>query len=109
MEYTKPTLSDDCCILEEKHVPFRLDPAGYVLIRIAEDVKDGKHLEIGFCKNNSKNTIEVVTKGIDPEKIYRTFIKNIPALYPEHYSYIGDELRKAKVCMDNGTNYVQDD
>ncbi|MFT4303902.1 MAG: hypothetical protein ACMXYG_05010 [Candidatus Woesearchaeota archaeon] len=104
MNKVKPKLHVDCKEIEAKGSLFRLDPAGYVLIRINYETNQ---LEIGFCRKD--NIVEVLVKGKNPRKIYQSFVKNIPTLYPEHYSYIGYELGRAYYSYKYNKPYVQDD
>jgi len=81
---------------------FRMDPKGYFLIRIKDTV-----LEVALCKKINK--VEVVVTGTNPREIYHTVIREGLLSRLEHAAYLGRELQKAYMCMQEGKEYVQDD
>lgn len=84
---------------------FVLDDAGYFLIRID---RKKRLIEAAFC--GKKNEVELVVRGKTPIAIYHTILaKEKLALRPEHAAYLGRELQKAYLALENGLEYVQDD
>ncbi|MBI2671676.1 ferredoxin [Candidatus Woesearchaeota archaeon] len=84
---------------------FILDPAGYFLIRIN---KEKQLIEIGFC--NERNKLILKITGKKPIEIYHTIINklNLP-IRKDHCAYLGRELQKAYIALQNNLGYVQDD
>ena len=83
---TKPTLSEDCKIIEctfDSDKEFDMDH-GYFLIRINEN-----QIEAGFCKKD--NVIEYLFKGHDVPSVYNTVIKHIK-LKNQHLAYLAKHL-----------------
>lgn len=83
---------------------FVMDPTGYFLIRIDNQKR---LIEIGFC--GKKNQIEVKIIGKKPLEIYQTAIKENLISRFDHAAYLGRELQKAFIALENGLEYVQDD
>ncbi len=83
---------------------FVMDTKGYFLIR----VDNRKNLiEIGFC--GKRNQVEVKIVGKKPLEIYQTAIKKKLISRFDHAAYLGRELQKAFIALENGLEYVQDD
>ena len=83
---------------------FVLDPLGYFLIKV--DTKK-KLIEVGFCK--SRNVVEIKIVGKKAIDIYQTIIREKIIARPDHAAYIGRELAKAEIALENNLEYVQDD
>ncbi len=84
---------------------FVLDKEGYFLIRLD---KGRKLIEVAFC--NEKNKIVLTVRGKKPIDIYHTILnKEKLPIRKEHAAYLGRELQKAYIALENGLNYVQDD
>ncbi len=83
---------------------FKLDEKGYFLIRVD---RKNKNIEVAFCK--SKNIIEVKIAGKTPIEIYHTIIKENLISYISHAAYLGRELQKAYIALQQNIEYVQDD
>ncbi len=84
---------------------FVLDPAGYFLIRIN---KEKNLIEVGFC--NERNKLVLKINGKKPIDIYQTIInkEKIP-IRKDHCAYLGRELQKAYIALQENLEYVQDD
>ena len=84
---------------------FVLDPAGYFLIKTNQKSKE---IEVGFCREPNIVALKVV--GKNPLEIYQTII-NMEKLEirRDHYAYLGRELQKAYIALQQGLEYVQDD
>ena len=82
---------------------WRMDPAGYFLIRINPVTKQ---LQAGLCRKD--NVIEKTVSGKTAEEVYNTMLRYV-TLLPVHAAYLGKELAKAQIACDLGVPYVQDD
>lgn len=82
---------------------WRMDPAGYFLIRINPETKE---LEVGFCKKN--NIIELKVHGRTAEEVYNTVLREVN-LTQTHAAYLGKELEKAEIARNLKIKYVQDE
>lgn len=84
---------------------FILDPCGYFLIRVD---RQKKLIEVGFCNGKNKMVLKVV--GERPIDIYSTILnkENLP-LRKDHAAYLGRELQKAYLALQQNIQYVQDD
>jgi len=84
---------------------FVIDDKGYFLIRLD---REKKNIEVAFC--NEKNKIVLKVIGKKPIDIYQTIInKEKLELRKDHYAYLGRELEKAFIALNNNLEYVQDD
>ncbi len=83
---------------------FKLDEKGYFLIRLD---RKNKNIEVAFCK--SKNIIEVKITGKTPVEIYTTIIKENLISNITHAAYLGRELQKAYIALQNNIAYIQDE
>ena len=84
---------------------FVLDPAGYFLIKTNQKSKE---IEVGFCREPNIITLKVT--GKNPLEIYQTIInKEKLEIRKDHYAYLGRELQKAYIALQNNLKYVQDD
>lgn len=83
---------------------FNMDSKGYFLIRIN---KEKGQIEVAFCRERNKIALTIV--GKKPLDIYQTIIKEELISRMDHAAYLGRELQKAKIALDNDLNYVQDD
>lgn len=83
---------------------FVLDPKGYFLIKV--DRKKGL-IEVGFCK--SRNIIEIKIAGKKALDIYMTILREKIIDRTDHAAYLGRELAKAEIALENNLTYVQDD
>ena len=84
---------------------FILDPAGYFLIKTNPKSKE---IEVGFCREPNKVALKVT--GKTPIEIYQTIINREKLkLRDDHYAYLGRELQKAYISLQNNLKYVQDD
>ena len=83
---------------------FVLDPRGYFLIRVD---RKNKNIEVGFCK--SRNIVEVKIVGKKPIDIYQTILREKIVVRADHAAYLGRELQKAYVALQEGIEYIQDD
>lgn len=83
---------------------FVLDPKGYFLIRADKKTKD---IEVGFCGEN--NVISKKITGKMPIEIYQTVIKLGLISRYDHAAYLGRELQKAYIALQQGLEYIQDD
>ena len=84
---------------------FVLDDKGYFLIRINQE---NKNIEVGFCDSKNKVILKVV--GKKPIDIYSTILnKEKLQIRRDHAAYLGRELQKAYIALNQNLNYVQDD
>ncbi len=84
---------------------FILDDKGYFLIRLDRETKN---IEVAFC--NEKNKIVLKVVGKKPIDIYHTILtKEQLPVRKDHAAYLGRELQKAFIALENSVEYVQDD
>ena len=83
---------------------FVIDNEGYFLIRID---RENKKIELGFCKEIGKVCLKVT--GKKPIEIYHAIInKEGLNIRKDHCAYLGRELQKAYIALQNNLEYVQD-
>lgn len=90
-----------------------LDPIGYFLIRINKI-----EIEIAFCKYEDikfekdkklgKNKINKKFSSKEPKEILEWIKKNNLVSREDHLKYLEKELKKAKECIKENKEYVQD-
>jgi len=83
---------------------FVIDPAGYFLVRVD---REKKLIEVGFCKK--RNIMEIAATGKKAIDIYQTILREKIITRPDHAAYLGRELAKAEIALENNLEYVQDD
>ena len=84
--------------------PWRLDPKGYFLIRINEEL--GK-IEAAFC-DIKENKVRVIVRGDNPVEIYTAILKEDLISMLDHAAALGVELEKAYIALKTGKKYTQD-
>ena len=84
--------------------PWRLDPRGYFLIRINEDLEK---LEAAFC-DLKENKVRKVIRGDTPIEVYTAILKEELVTMLDHAADIGVELQKAYIALKEGKKYIQD-
>ena len=84
--------------------PWRLDPRGYFLIRINEDLEK---LEAAFC-DLKENKVRKVIRGDTPTEVYTAILKEKLVTMLDHAADIGVELQKAYIALKEGKKYIQD-
>jgi len=84
--------------------PWRLDPKGYFLIKVNEDL--GK-IEVAFC-DIKENKVRVIIRGDTPMEIYTAILKEDLISMMDHAADIGVELEKAYIALKEGKKYTQD-
>ena len=83
---------------------FVMDPKGYFLIDIDREKKE---IMVGFCPQTNKVSVKIV--GTKPLEIYQTIIKEGLISRYDHGAYLGRELQKAHIALQEGIIYIQDD
>lgn len=81
-----------------------LDPKGYFKIMI--DRKERKIVAIHF--RNKEEKPDFILKSNEPIDIFQYILKNEQISTMEHAYYIGKELAKAKIALNIGKSYVQE-
>ncbi len=84
--------------------PWRLDPKGYFLIQINEEL--GK-LEAAFC-DLKENKVRKVIRGDTPIEVYTAILREELVTMLDHAADIGVELQKAYIALKDGKKYTQD-
>ena len=84
--------------------PWRLDPKGYFLIRINEEL--GK-LEAAFC-DLKENKVRKIIRGDTPIEVYTAILREELVTMLDHAADIGVELQKAHIALKDGKKYTQD-
>ncbi len=82
---------------------FVMDPNGYFLIKLDREKKE---IVIGLCKELNKISIKIT--GKKPLEIYQTIIKEGLISRFDHAAYLGRELQKAYLALQEGIVYIQD-
>lgn len=83
---------------------FVMDPKGYFLIDVD---RKSKELLVGFCPGRNKVSVKIV--GKKPLEVYQAIIKEGLLSRFDHAAYLGRELQKAYIALQEGIVYVQDD
>src|SRR3989344_9619258 len=83
---------------------FVMDPRGYFLIAVD---RKNKTIEVGFCSQLNKISIKIT--GKKPLEIYQTIIKKGLLSRLDHAAYLGREIQKAYIALQERIVYVQDD
>ena len=87
-----------------------LDPNGFFVIEL--DRKKSE-IRVEYYSNVYKKekivsgVLETVFIGKKADMLCDTISKNVPNLLPTHYMYLGRELQKAQVSLENNTKYFQ--
>lgn len=85
-----------------------LDNKGFFIIQLQQ-----KKIQVEYYSNVYKNNkivsgrLEKVFSGKKANALCDTIIKHVPALRPEHYTYLGRELQRAENALKNDIKYVQ--
>lgn len=88
---------------------FAADPSGcYVLIRVDREVG---RIEAAVC--NPKHEIVAVFRGKKCQDVYSAIFKAEKLLTDwfqskDHTAYLGKELKKAELALEQGTDYLQE-
>ena len=82
---------------------WEMDPAGYFLIR---PNRDTRKIEVAFVNNDHEILFQV--NGVTPAQIYSRIATMGFKLRPEHWAYLGKELEKVYIAIQQGIEYVQD-
>jgi hypothetical protein len=78
-----------------------LDPAGYFLIRLAH-----QQIEVGFCNNNHRLLYSFASSSA--ADLSKTIAAQNLGLSTEHALYLGREMAKAQMALEQGSAYIQD-
>ena len=84
--------------------PWRLDPKGYFLIRINEELDK---LEAAFC-DLKENKVRKIIRGDTPIEVYTAILMEELVTMLDHAADIGVELQKAYIALKDGKKYTQD-
>ena len=87
-----------------------LDPKGFFVIEL--DKKE-KQIRVEYYSNVYKDKkiasgrLEKVFVGKKADALSDTIARNIKDLYPEHYMYLGRELKSAESALEKNLKYEQ--
>ncbi|MEK6914123.1 MAG: hypothetical protein AABW83_00575 [Nanoarchaeota archaeon] len=84
--------------------PWRLDPKGYFLIRVNDELKK---IEAAFC-DLKENKVRIIIRGENPVEVYTAILKEDLVTMLDHAADLGVELEKAYIALKNGKKYTQD-
>jgi len=84
--------------------PWRLDPKGYFLIRVNDELKK---IEAAFC-DLKENKVRVLIRGDTPIEVYTAILNKDLITMMDHAIDIGVELEKAYIALKEGKKYTQD-
>jgi len=84
--------------------PWKMDPKGYFLIRINEDLKK---IEAALC-DYKKNKVRIIIRGDNPVEVYTAILKEELVENLDHAADLGVELEKAYIALKTGKRYTQD-
>ncbi len=79
------------------------DPKGYFLIR---SNKETRKIEVGFVNNDHEIIFQI--NGVTPQQIYHKLVSMDLTLRPEHWAYLGKELEKVFIAINENIEYTQD-
>ena len=94
----------------DKIKDWKMDPKGYVLIKID---RDKKLIRVGYCTflklgKNPIHDMKVEITGITAIEIVNTLIENKYISSLQHAADLGIELHKAELALKYNYNYIQD-
>ena len=94
----------------DKIKDWKMDPAGYFLIRLN---REKKILEVGYCvlskqKDSKKNQMKAIIKGRTAIEVVNTLIREKFISTLQHAADMGIELSKAEVALNYNLKYIQD-
>ena len=81
------------------------DPLGYFKIKVNH--KTGEIYVFHYCPGEEKPDFAV--RGLNPKEIYMKIVEENLVSRLDHAAYLGCELQKAKVAIQIGRSYVQDE
>lgn len=87
-----------------------LDPNGFFVIELDRKNND---IRIEYYSNVYKNKkivsgiLEMVFVGKKADELCDTIAKNVPKLLPNHYLYLGRELKSAEIALNDNKRYFQ--
>jgi len=84
--------------------PWRLDPKGYFLIRVNDELRK---IEAAFC-DIKENKVRVIIRGDTPVEVYTAILKEELVSMLDHAADLGVELEKAYIALKEGKKYTQD-
>jgi dihydropteroate synthase len=85
-----------------------LDPHGFFVIEV-----DTKGIRTEYYSNVYKNKrivsgrLEKVFMGSKADALSDSIAQHVPVLRPEHYLYLGRELQKAQLALEQKKKYIQ--
>lgn len=85
-----------------------LDPHGFFVIEVhVREIRVEYYSNIYKEKRIVSGHLEKVFTGTKADAISDTIARHVPLLQPEHYLYLGRELYKAQVALEQKKKYVQ--
>ena len=84
--------------------PWRLDPKGYFLIKVNNELKK---IEVAFC-DLKENKVRIIIRGDNPVEVYTAILKEGLVTMLDHAADLGVELEKAYISLKYGKKYTQD-
>lgn len=100
-------------LIEAKKTPEKdviLDSAGFFVVELDRRKNE---IRVEYYSNVYKKerivsgTLVKVFSGKKADAICDSIAKNVPSLRPEHYMYLGQELEKAQVALEENKKYIQ--
>jgi hypothetical protein len=86
-----------------------LDPHGFFVVEVGrKDIHVEYYSNVYRGKKIVSGRLEKVFVGIKADALSDTIARNVPVLLPEHYMYLGRELRRAQCSLEQKKKYVQD-
>jgi dihydropteroate synthase len=85
-----------------------LDPHGFFVIEIdANGIRTEYYSNVYKNKRIVSGRLEKVFVGIKADALSDSIAQHIPVLRPDHYLYLGRELQKAQLALEQKKKYVQ--
>ena len=87
-----------------------LDPNGFFVIEIDKKLSEIRveyYLNVYKNKKIVSGKLEKVFAGKKADALCDTIAKIVPNLLASHYMYLGRELQKAQIALENNKKYVQ--
>jgi hypothetical protein len=100
-------------LIKAKKIPQKeviLDPNGFFVIEIEKKQND---IRVEYYSNVYKENkivsgiLKMVFIGDKADSLCDTIVKNVPNLLATHYMYLGRELQKAQIALENNKKYIQ--
>lgn len=99
-------------LIEAKKTPQKdvsLDPNGFFIIEVSNtSIRVEYYTNVYRQKKIVSGKLQKVFTGTKADALCDTIASHVPRLLPEHYLYLGRELRRAQCHFEQRKKYIQD-